>query len=191
MGFERWTLLMLIVVVALSLGVGAGYWVNANQHMGNDDGHMMNPGDHGHMMGDANYKGMMRMPIMHANMSEEEMKQFCSKMQERHRRMRNLRQKNAKTLQSLVQSMKKASGTDKIKVMETLLIELVEQHNRRGTMMMDSMRTMMGSMMGMHRMSPQNRQKIMETMRNCPMMNGSMSPSEHGHNDSKKEHHGQ
>jgi hypothetical protein len=188
MGFKRWALLTLIVVVAL---FGTGYWVNANQHMEKENGHMMKEGRHGHMMHNGQHRDMMRMPMMHANMSEEEMKQFCSKMQERHSRMRNLRQKNAKTLQSLVQSMRKASGTDKIKVMETLLIELVEQHNRRGTMMMGSMRTMMGSMMGMHRMSPQNRQKMMETMRNCPMMKGSMSPSEHGHNDSKKEHHGQ
>lgn len=191
MNFQRWASLTLIVVVALSLGVGAGYWVNANQHMGHENGGMMNQGSHGHMMGNGQHSGMMQMPMMHVNMSKEEMNRFCSQMQQRHETMQAMRQKNVEKLNSLVQSMKEASGTNKIQAMQKLLVELVELHNQRGKMMMGRMRSMMGQMMGMHRMSSQNQQQMIQQMQNCPMMNGSMSPSEQDHNGSTKEHHGQ
>jgi arsenate reductase-like glutaredoxin family protein len=191
MGFQRWISLTFIVVVALSIGVGAGYWVNANQHMEHENGHMMNQGSNGHMMGNGQHKDMIQMPMMHVNMSKEEMNQFCTRMQQRHKAIQTKRQKTIEKLNLLVQSMKQASGTDKIEAMQKLLVELVEQHNERGKMMIGSMHSMMGSMMGMHRMSSQNLQQMMQVMKDCPMMNGSMSPSEQGHNGSTKEHHGQ
>jgi hypothetical protein len=188
---RHWLSLAVVVLVVSVLTFGSGYWAQARQHMENEHGHMMNKGHDGQMMGKEQHQGMMQMPMMHTDMSQEDMNQFCSRMQKRHESMQSMRQKNTEKLNSLVQSMKQARGTDKIESMEQILVELVDQHNKRGSMMMGSMRSMMGSMMGMHRMSDQQRQRMMKKMQDCPMMQGMMnSGKESGsHKESEKDAH--
>lgn len=119
--------------------------------------------------GNGHGKGM---PMMHRGMSQDEMKNFCDRMQQHHAAMKKRRRQNAEKLNGLVQSMKNASGEAKIEAMQETLVELVNQHQKRGKTMMRSMHAMMGSMMGMHRMSDRKRQRMMREMKQCPMMRG-------------------
>jgi len=188
----RWLSVGIVLLLVSVVTLGPGYWVYARQHMGHEEGSMMNGGRSGHMMGNGPHQGMMRMPMMHPDMSPEEMNQFCGRMQQRHGAMQTMRRKNTEKLNSLVRSMRRARGTDKIESMEKVLVELVEQHNRRGRMMMQANRSMMGTMMNMHRMGPERRRMMMQRMQDCPMMRGMMDSGHTSESDGGprgKHHH--
>lgn len=172
---KRGLLIGLVVGTVVSLGIGTGFWAYAGQHMDGERGHMMNRGQHGSMMNGKQHQGMMGMPMMHSNMSDEEMGEYCDRMTERHKSMMETRRKHTEKLNSLVESMKQASGDDRIEAMEDVVVELVNQHNRRGSMMMKSRHAMMKSMMSMHRMDEGQRQQMMNRMQNCPMMKKMMN----------------
>lgn len=181
------------LVIAFVMTLGTGYWVYASPSHGmNQEGHMMKESHSDSAMMKDGHKGKMGMPMMHGDMSKEDMGKLCDRMKKRHVRMQSMRQKNTEKLNSLVNAMKKAKGTEKIESMEKVLVELVEQHNKRSAMMMGQMRSMMGSMMVMHQMSPDKRKMMMDQMRNCPMMQGMMTSgheSEDKTESSESDHH--
>lgn len=128
-------------------------------------------------------RGGMDMPMMRPGMSEEEMDQYCDRIQKRHATMQKMRRRNTERLRNLVSTMEQAEGPEKIDAMESVLVELVEQHNRRGSMKRGSMHAMMGSMMNMQRMEPERRRMMMRRMQDCPMMES------RGHDTSSGEMH--
>lgn len=158
-------------MAVVALAAGSGFWAYAQHAHENGAGHMMH-GEHQAQGKDQGHHGGM-MPMIHQDMSQEEMQEFCNQMQSRHQRMQTMREKNRTKLNDLVQAMKQTQGAEKVQKMQSLLVELVKQHKHRGKMMMGSMHRMMGSMMGMHRMSDQQRQQMMQRMQDCPMMRGS------------------
>jgi len=158
---KRWLIVSVLFLFGLTTVFATGYWAFAQQDMG-QRGHMMNG------------QSDKRMPMMHSNMSKQEMSQYCERMTNRHEAMVRARRKNTQKLTSLVQSMKQASGNEKVAAMEDVVVELVEQHNRRGTMMMKSRHAMMKSMMGMQRMDRDQRRRMMNRMQDCPVMKNMM-----------------
>jgi hypothetical protein len=173
---KHWLSLGVIVLAVTVLTLGSGYWVQARQHMGDENDHRMSEGQHG-MMGNKNHQGMMGMPMMHSNMSEKQMDRLCDRMQQRHESMMEMRKKRSEKLNSLVESMKSAEEDEKIEAMEKTLVELIDQHNQHRTMRMGSMHGMMRFMMNMHQMDPDQRQMMMNRMQDCPMMSGDTGSS--------------
>lgn len=189
---KQWLTLGIVLTMVFSLSLGTGFLVYAQHGHQGDRGQMMSDGYDGEHsnMGHHGDEMMGTMPMMHENMSGEEMNQFCDQMKERHQSMKKMRLKDQEELQELVETMKQASGDEKLEAIEETVLELVDQHQKRGKMMMKSKHSMMGSMMGMHRMDDEQRQRMMNKMQNCPMMKEMMgsdqgkgtpmrSPAEH------------
>lgn len=186
---KRGLLIGLVVGVVLSLGIGTGYWAYARQHM-DGNSHMMSQRQ-GTKMGGGQQMGMMKMPMMHGDMSEEEMRQYCRKMTKYHEQKQSMMNQNANELNALVGKMKQAGGNEKLQAIEEVVVELVNQHNHRRKMMASMRPRMMKMMMGMHQMDESRRQMMMQRMQDCPMMQGMMGGSENGKPmDSDKHKHG-
>ena len=174
-------LFIVAVAVIFSLSLGTGFWVYASPGHGGmkDNDHGKQQSRHQTGMSEKGQRSAMGMPMVHGNMSKEEMGQMCERMSRRHASMQSMRQEKTDRLNSLVDSMKQAKGPEKTEAMESVLVELVEQNNHRSQMMMGRMRSMMGSMMAMHQMNPDQRQMMIKQMKDCPMMKGSIN-GQHG-----------